>query len=66
MIGHCIPRENEHWQLYLLLLDIVDILLAPDAAVKDTALLSVLIQDHQNSSVESQCKQQRGFRRGST
>ena len=46
MIGHWIPREDEHWRLYLLLLDIVDILLAPDVAVEDTALLSVLIQDH--------------------
>ena len=30
MIGHWIPRENENWLLYLLLLDIVDILFAPD------------------------------------
>ena len=46
MIGHWIPRENEYWLLYLLLLDIVDILLAPNAAVEDTTVLSILIQDH--------------------
>ena len=45
MIGHWISRENVHLQLYLLLYDIVDILLAPDVAVEDMALMSVLIED---------------------
>ena len=40
MIGHWIPRENEHWLSYLRLLEIADILLAPCVAV------SVLVQDH--------------------
>ena len=46
MIGQWIPEQNEHWLSYLLLLDIVDILLAPSIAVEDTALLSAMIQDH--------------------
>ena len=46
MIGHWIPRENEHWLSYLRLLEIADILLAPCIAVDDVALLSVLVQDH--------------------
>ena len=46
MIGHWIPRENENWLLYLLLLDIVDILFAPDVDPDDISLLSVMIRDH--------------------
>lgn len=40
MIGHWIPRDNEHWLLYLLLLEIVDILLAPEVQIEDIAVLS--------------------------
>lgn len=39
MIGHWIPRENEHWLSYLLLLDIVDILFAPCITVDDVSFL---------------------------
>lgn len=46
MIGHLIPFGDEHWSLYLLLLDIVDILFSPDINEDDISLLSVLIQDH--------------------
>ena len=46
MIGHWIPRENEHWLSYLCLLEITDILLDPCVAVDDVALLSVLVEDH--------------------
>ena len=46
MIGHWIPRENEHWLSYLRLLEIADILLAPCVAVDDVALLFVLVQGH--------------------
>lgn len=51
MIGHWIPRENEHWLSYLLLLEIVDILFAPDVVEEDISLLSVLIQDHHNDFI---------------
>ena len=42
-IGEWIPRENEHWLSYILLLEIVDILFAPDITEEDVSLLSVLI-----------------------
>lgn len=51
MIGSWIPRDNEHWLLYLLLLDVIDILFAPDVTEEDIALLSVLILDHHNDFV---------------
>ena len=51
MIGHWIPRDNEHWLSYLLLLEIVDILFAPDVTAEYISLLSVLIQDHHNDFV---------------
>ena len=41
MIGYWVPEEDEHWLSYLLLLDIVDILFAPDIS-------PVLIEDHHN------------------
>ena len=48
MIGYWVPEEDEHWLSYLLLLDIVDILFAPDISPEDISLLSVLIEDHHN------------------
>ena len=51
MIGQWIPRENEHWLLYLLLMEIVDILFAPDVTLEDIALLAVLVQDHHTDFV---------------
>ena len=51
MIGQWIPRENEHWLSFLLLLEIVDILFAPDVTAGDISLLSVLVQDHHNDFV---------------
>ena len=48
MIGVWIPRENEHWMLYLLMLEIVDILFAPDLTQEYISLLSVLVLDHHN------------------
>lgn len=51
MIGHWIPWDNENWLSYLLLLEIVDILLAPDVTAEHISLLSVLVQDHHNDFV---------------
>lgn len=45
MIGQWVPEEDENLQLYMLLLDIVDILFAPEISPEDISLLSVHIQD---------------------
>ena len=44
LLGYWVPEEDEHWLSYLLL-DIVDILFAPDISPEDISLLSV---DHHN------------------
>ena len=46
MIGHWVPNDNENWQEFLLFLEILDILFAPELLPEDVALLSVLIEDH--------------------
>ena len=46
MVGQWVPVGDEHWQTFLLLLDIVDILLAPEISPEDVSLLSTQIQDH--------------------
>ena len=46
MIGHWVPQQEEHWLSYLLMLDITDILFAPEMSQEDISLLSVLIQEH--------------------
>lgn len=51
MIGHWVPADDEHWMSFLLLLDIVDILFAPEVSEKDVSLLAVLIHDHHKDFV---------------
>ena len=46
LIYQWIPEQNEQWLSYLLLLDIVDIILAPSIDMEDTALLCAMVQDH--------------------
>ena len=45
MIGQHIPQTDEHWQNYLQLLQIVDLLFAPSIS-DDVGYLSVLIAEH--------------------
>ena len=52
MLGNVVPEENEHWETYLTLLDILDICLAP-VVTKDMAThLKLLITDHHQSFKE--------------
>ena len=37
MVGQWVPVGDEHWQTFLLLLDIVDILLAPEISPEDVS-----------------------------
>ena len=46
MVGRFIPESDACWQNYVLLLDIVDILMAPEVVPSDISLLAVLIEDH--------------------
>ena len=46
MIGEHIPPTDEHWQNYLQLLQIVDLLFAPSISEDEVEYLSVLITEH--------------------
>lgn len=46
LIGEYIPPTNEHWQNYLRLLEIVDLLFSPCITEDDVGYLSVLITEH--------------------
>ena len=48
MIGKKVPPGDEHWVNFLDLLDIVDLLLAPELTEDCVAHLSTLIMDHHN------------------
>ena len=46
MVGKRVPHSDEYWTNYLDLLDIVDLLLAPELTEDNVAHLSVLVADH--------------------
>ena len=50
MIEH-IPLEDEHWQNYLKLLEILDLLFAPSISEDEVGYLSVLITEHHQKFV---------------
>ncbi len=46
VMGYLIPKENEHWENFLRLLDIMDILFARSIPVDELGYLESLIHDH--------------------
>lgn len=46
MIGSKVPDDDEHWINFLLLLDIADVLMAPESSEDEVSLLSTMISDH--------------------
>jgi hypothetical protein len=46
IIGDKIPEGDEHWRLYLLLYDIVDIITSPAITTSNLSLLKCLIAEH--------------------
>jgi len=46
MIGAQVPRDDKHWQLILMLLDIIDIVFAPKITVPLSIYLKRLVSDH--------------------
>ena len=46
MIGHLIPNEEPHWNHYLQLLDIVDIIFSPAIRPGIPSYLEVLIEEN--------------------
>ena len=46
IIGHLIPEEDEHWQNFIRLLEIMDYLFARTFLAEDCGYLESLISDH--------------------
>ena len=45
MIGDLIPRDDDHWQHFLMFLDIMDYVFAPITTSKKMSYLAVLVED---------------------
>ncbi len=48
IIGDLVPQEDQKWENYILLMDIVDILFAPKISTDHTSYLARLINEHHN------------------
>lgn len=46
LIGEFVPDEDEHWELFLRMMEIVDLLFAPSTSDDHAAYIAVLINDH--------------------
>lgn len=46
LIGDKIPSDNNYWHLYLLILNILDIVMAPRISISETFLLQEMIHEH--------------------
>lgn len=46
LIGEFVPEQNAHWELFLQMMDIVDLLFAPNTSADHAAYLATLINDH--------------------
>lgn len=46
LIGEFVPDEDEHGELYLRMMKIVDLLFAPSTSDDHAAYIAVLIKDH--------------------
>ena len=46
MIGYFIPDDDEHWQLFLQMMDIVDHLFSPKLSAEHATYVATLIREH--------------------
>ena len=53
VIGDLVPEEDEHWEIFLTLLDILDICLAPKTNEQQASHLTMLIAAHHESFKEA-------------
>lgn len=51
IIGDLVPAENPYWQFYLLLLEITDILIAPEISSDTISHLDRLIEEHNRTYI---------------
>lgn len=46
MIGGVVPNDDEHWQHYLQLLEIIDIVFSPAVSTDDLGVLEGIIDEY--------------------
>lgn len=46
LVGDYVPEDDDHWQLFLQLMEIVDILFSPKTSEDHAAYVATLINDH--------------------
>ena len=46
MIGSLVPEDDEHWQLFQILLEIMDVVLSPETTEHAIGVLEGLIEEH--------------------
>ena len=46
MVGECVPEDDDHWENFVLLLEILDFLMAPEISDDEVAHLDSLILQH--------------------
>ena len=46
MVGDFIPEDDEHWQLFLQMMDIVDHLFSPNLSAEHAVYVGTLIREH--------------------
>ena len=46
LIGEFVPQQDEHWESFLSMMEIVDLLFSPTTTVDHAAYLAALINDH--------------------
>ena len=51
-IGHLVPEDDEHWENFLCLLDIMDIVFACPVGAAASGELEALISDHHSTFKE--------------
>ena len=52
LVGAYVPHEDEKWQLYITLLEIVDVILSQAITASKAAFLKDLIEDHHTRFVQ--------------
>lgn len=52
VIGHMIPQDDENWENFLCLLDIMDVLFAHHVVADACGYLEVLVSDHHSTFLE--------------
>lgn len=52
IIGEYVPENDERWRLYLNMMNIVDILFAPNTTTDHATYLATLIDDHHHDFCE--------------